>query len=163
MREGAQHPKITPADFADRLPELKAFIDESLQYYEQRAVDQLKWEVQKRLPDIEFGEESVGVAVQKYTARKVQEKEREYQRAMRRAEERERRLKQRLKESLARIQQIEDPSSESEDGLLVQLDEMKREWDLQKRQLDNKMRELKNDRRTDRVSHVKCGTGESHD
>jgi hypothetical protein len=148
MREGAPHPDVTPADFVDRLPELKAFVDDSLEYYAQRAVDELKYEVQKRLPDIEFGEDSVVVAVQKYTARKVQDKEREYQRAMRREEDRERRLKRKLRESLAKIQQMDDPSSESEDGLLVELDEMKKEWDLRRRQLDDKMRELKNDRGT---------------
>jgi hypothetical protein len=144
IRDGIPHPDITPLDFASRLPELKAFVEDALNYHGQAAIDELKYEVKKRIPDLDFGDDPVVVAVQKYISRKVQQKERDYQLELKRGEERERRLRERLKESLGKMHQVEEVESDpSDDGLLVELDQMKREWDLRRRQLDEKMRELK--------------------
>ena len=143
MRSDVEHPDITPADFTKRLPELKAFVESALDYHRTMAIESLKEEVRKVIPDIEFGSgETVIESVQKYIDGKVNEKEREYQRVLKRGEEREKKLRQKVHESLGKVQQMELKDA-SEDEILADLDKMKSEWELRKRQLDEKMKAIK--------------------
>ena len=143
MRSDADHPDITPADFTKRLPELKVFVENALDYHRRIAVDSLKEEVKRAIPDIEFGEgETVIESVQKYIDRKVREKEGEYERVLKRGEEREKRLRDKVQASLGKVQDME-PRAGSDDDILAVLDNMKREWELRKRQLDEKMKAIK--------------------
>ena len=143
MRSDADHPDITPADFTKRLPELKVFVENALDYHRRLAVDSLKEEVKRSIPDIEFGDgETVIESVQKYIDRKVREKEGEYERVLKRGEEREKRLRDKVQASLGKVQDME-PRAGSDDDILADLDNMKREWELRKRQLDEKMKAIK--------------------
>ena len=143
MRSDADHPDITPADFTKRLPELKVFVENALDYHRRLAVDSLKEEVKRAIPDIEFGDgETVIESVQKYIDRKVREKEGEYERVLKRGEEREKRLRDKVQASLGKVQDME-PRAGSDDDILADLDNMKREWELRKRQLDEKMKAIK--------------------
>lgn len=143
MRSDTDHPDITPADFTKRLPELKVFVENALDYHRKLAVDSLKAEVKKAIPDIEFGEgETVIESVQRYIDRKVREKEGEYERVLKRGEAREKRLRDKVQASLGKVQDME-PKAGSDDDILADLDNMKREWELRKRQLDEKMKAIK--------------------
>lgn len=145
MRDDIDHPDITPENFVQRLPELKQYVEDALDYHRKVAVKELKSEVKTAIPDIEFSEgETVAESVQRYINSRVGQKESEYQRVLQRGEEREKRLRQKLQDSMRKVKQMQSyEKQDSEDELMASLDQMKSEWDLKKRQLDEKMRQLK--------------------
>lgn len=137
---------ITPETFTQKLPELKAYIQRALQYHKRVAIAELKEEVTKQIPDIEFDSDNIIESVQSYIAKKVQEKDLEYQRIIKRGEEREKRLKQKLQEALIKIEQQQDGTDDSDDNdeaIISDFEKTQEEWDLQRKQLDEKMKLLK--------------------
>jgi hypothetical protein len=150
MRKGQPHPNITAADFPERIPELKAFVDSALDWHQKSAVQELKLEITRAIPDLDFGNDSVLIAVQKYIARKVAEKEDEYERELQRESQTETRLRERMKESVVKMERIEKLTVE--DDYMADFEQLKSEWDLQKRQLDQKMRDLQRERTMSHVS-----------
>ena len=107
---------ITPETFTQKLPELKTYIQRALNYHKKIAIAELKEEVTKQIPDIDFDTDNVIESVQSYIAKKVQEKDLEYQRIIKRGEEREKRLKQKLQDALTRIEQQQDNYEDSDDN-----------------------------------------------
>lgn len=137
---------ITPETFTQKLPELKTYIQRALNYHKKIAIAELKEEVTKQIPDIDFDTDNVIESVQSYIAKKVQEKDLEYQRIIKRGEEREKRLKQKLQDALTRIEQQQDnyeDSDDNEEAIISDFEKTQEEWDLQRKQLDEKMKMLK--------------------
>ncbi|OHT08154.1 hypothetical protein TRFO_23438 [Tritrichomonas foetus] len=139
------HPDITPETFTQKIPELKQFIQNALDFHRENAIAELKAEVRKQIPDIQLGNENVVESVQRYISNRIQEKDIEYQRILKRGEEREKRLKQKLQEALTKIEKYQesDESSSNDEEIISDFEKMKDEWDMQKRQLDEKMKMLR--------------------
>lgn len=141
------HPDITPSNFAQKIDELKAYIDETIEYHRVKAVKELKSEVNKAIPDLEIGEENIYDAVQGHIHKKIKEKEEEYKSVLEEGHKREKRLKAKLADALKKINQMQPAVNDSDElDAVDDFDAMRREWDEQKRILDEKMRILSQDK-----------------
>jgi hypothetical protein len=141
LHSNKPHPKITVKNFVERLPELKQWLNETMEYNRELAVSELQEEVRKSLPGVRFDRKTIIESVNKYVEEKTQETEEEYQQILRKGEKRERKLRERLQSTIEKLEKVEKENSSRE--LLSDLERIRIEYGFQRRNLDEKMRELK--------------------
>jgi hypothetical protein len=132
---------ITAEQIPQKLGDIRAAIAAAIEARREKAADQLKQDVAKQFPGIDFGEMTVCEAIRKYTLERIRAKKLECQQILRKEELREKKLKEKLDEALRKIRKLQKGSQQSFQSL-DELERSKREWEEQQRKLDAKMSAL---------------------
>lgn len=145
--EGEPHPDIHSKDMKSRISEVCAFIDRCVEIEKDKQEKQLKSEVNRLIPDIQFNDyQPISDSIEIYIRQKISAKEKNFQEILKKGEEEEKKLREKLESARAQIKKLQSSSQSDAFSFDEQLNQQSTDWNQQKMKLDQALSELQKEK-----------------
>lgn len=145
--EGEPHPDIHSKDMKNRISEVCAFIDRCVEIEKDKQEKQLKSEVNRLIPDIQFNDyQPISDSIEIYIRQKISAKEKNFQEILKKGEEEEKKLREKLESARAQIKKLQSSSQSDAFSFDEQLNQQSTDWNQQKMKLDQALSELQKEK-----------------